>query len=174
MTSAVCPFCRWPLNPALRWPNPGSTSADHVVPRHRGGTETVPAHLYCNMAAGGKWWLYPDAAPRDRGGRIGGAGRGGAPTPERFRRELAYRLSITGPEPVSFQTARRVLEQRAGGVFATRQSSLYRLLHGRGTQSLDAPPPALLAVEPFGESAIRRWTRSLLVPEPEFRGTWIE
>lgn len=58
LRSTAPPVCRWCyklIDLSLRWPDPMSWSADHVVPLDRGGQlhgERVPMHLKCNSARG--------------------------------------------------------------------------------------------------------------------------
>ena len=51
-----CHICHQLINPALRAPDPGSYSIDHVLPRALGGSNALenlrPAHLGCNSRKG--------------------------------------------------------------------------------------------------------------------------
>lgn len=46
----VCGICGQPIDKTLKWPDPMSPSADHVVPHSKGGSDfqLMPAHLGCN------------------------------------------------------------------------------------------------------------------------------
>lgn len=60
----TCQLCADPIDPALKWPEPGSVSLDHIVPLSRGGGHTrvnsQAAHIGCN------WRKYVnDAMPSD-------------------------------------------------------------------------------------------------------------
>lgn len=50
----ICHLCNQEIDLTLAWPDPGSLSADHLVPQSRGGTHTLgnlrPAHLHCNTS----------------------------------------------------------------------------------------------------------------------------
>jgi RNA polymerase subunit RPABC4/transcription elongation factor Spt4 len=52
----VCQLCDHPVNPALRYPHPGSVSLDHIIPLSRGGAHrrdnAQTAHLQCNRQKG--------------------------------------------------------------------------------------------------------------------------
>lgn len=54
----LCGICELPVDAALRFPDPGSPSLDHVLPLSRGGSHTRAntqlAHLYCNNAKGNR------------------------------------------------------------------------------------------------------------------------
>jgi hypothetical protein len=50
---ADCWLCGEPLHPELVWPDPMSTTADHVVPGDP-GSELRPAHGLCNSARGNR------------------------------------------------------------------------------------------------------------------------
>ena len=52
-----CWVCRQPIDYTLRWPHPGSFTADHVIELDRGGDLTDPAnlracHARCNIRRG--------------------------------------------------------------------------------------------------------------------------
>lgn len=54
-TLPVCRWCFRPIDLSLRWPDPLSWSADHVIPLDLGGPlhgERAPMHLKCNSARG--------------------------------------------------------------------------------------------------------------------------
>lgn len=57
-----CGFCGEAIDPALKWPDPGSVSLDHIVPLIHGGEHsrenTRAAHLGCNSADGNRWRNY--------------------------------------------------------------------------------------------------------------------
>lgn len=50
----VCHLCGEPIDLARRWPDRDSATADHLVPRSRGGSDDLanlrPAHLRCNSS----------------------------------------------------------------------------------------------------------------------------
>lgn len=50
----ICHLCGQPIDLTLTWPDPGSLSADHLVPQSRGGSHTLgnlrPSHLHCNTS----------------------------------------------------------------------------------------------------------------------------
>ena len=50
---AACWICGRPLDPGRRWPDPLSTTADHVVPGDP-ASELRPACLRCNSARGSR------------------------------------------------------------------------------------------------------------------------
>lgn len=54
----ICQLCQEPVNPALKFPNPGSASLDHIIPLKRGGLHALSnvqlAHLGCNSKKGAK------------------------------------------------------------------------------------------------------------------------
>lgn len=53
----ICQLCYEPIDPELKWPDPGSVTLDHVVPIADGGAHTLEnvqaAHASCNCAKGG-------------------------------------------------------------------------------------------------------------------------
>lgn len=50
----ICPRCGRPVVPRPWLPADGWQPDHWPIPRERGGTETVPAHTECNLAAGGR------------------------------------------------------------------------------------------------------------------------
>lgn len=52
----VCGICDLPIDSALRWPEYGSLSIDHIVPLSRGGSHTYAnvriSHVICNIRRG--------------------------------------------------------------------------------------------------------------------------
>lgn len=54
----ICHLCEEPVDMSIYWPNPGSPSADHVVPLSRGGHDTLEnvklSHLACNLSKGNR------------------------------------------------------------------------------------------------------------------------
>ena len=55
--SDTCWICGQWIDYTLKWPDPWSKAADHVVPISRGGSnrgEIRPAHLCCNRSRGRK------------------------------------------------------------------------------------------------------------------------
>jgi len=53
--SDTCWLCGQTIDMTLKWPDPWSKSADHVMPLSRGGHmhgELRPAHLRCNKRRG--------------------------------------------------------------------------------------------------------------------------
>lgn len=54
----VCGICGLDVDPAARFPDPGSASLDHIIPLTRGGahvrTNVQLAHLYCNCCKGNR------------------------------------------------------------------------------------------------------------------------
>ena len=56
--SWTCGICHRPVDPALRWPDVGSASLDHVIPLSKGGSHTPGntrcTHLTCNVARGNR------------------------------------------------------------------------------------------------------------------------
>ena len=54
----VCGICGDPIDPALRFPDPGSATLDHRRPLSRGGSHTLDnvqaAHLTCNASKGAR------------------------------------------------------------------------------------------------------------------------
>lgn len=60
----VCQLCNLPIDPELRYPDPGFGTIDHVVPLVVGGsdepTNVVAAHLVCNVRKGARLEPLPD------------------------------------------------------------------------------------------------------------------
>ena len=54
----VCQLCQQPIDLTLEYPNPMMFSVDHITPRSKGGSHTLPnlqaAHLLCNSKRGNK------------------------------------------------------------------------------------------------------------------------
>jgi 5-methylcytosine-specific restriction endonuclease McrA len=60
----VCQLCNLPIDPELRYPDPGFGTIDHVTPLALGGsdepTNVVAAHLVCNLRKGTHLEPLPD------------------------------------------------------------------------------------------------------------------
>lgn len=67
----LCQLCQQPIDPDLRWPDPGSASLDHVVPISRGGEHSYrnvwAAHLDCNCSKGSREVSHGWSRPRAKG-----------------------------------------------------------------------------------------------------------
>ncbi|WP_461186313.1 HNH endonuclease [Trueperella pyogenes] len=54
----ICVICRETIDLRLRWPDPGSFTIDHVLPRALGGSDAIgnlrPAHKKCNEQKGSR------------------------------------------------------------------------------------------------------------------------
>jgi 5-methylcytosine-specific restriction endonuclease McrA len=54
----VCGICKLPVDMSLRWPNPESSSYDHIIPLSKGGSHSELnlqlAHLCCNLCKSNK------------------------------------------------------------------------------------------------------------------------
>lgn len=61
-----CALCGEPIDYAAPHDDPRSFQVDHVIPLHRGGTDTLdnkqPAHRKCNRD---KWFKHPDGVTGD-------------------------------------------------------------------------------------------------------------
>ncbi|MDV8058418.1 MULTISPECIES: HNH endonuclease [unclassified Rhodococcus (in: high G+C Gram-positive bacteria)] len=67
-TNTVCALCGREIDPELKWPDPGSFSADHITPVSKGGHNLGPlqaAHLGCNSARGNRTVQQPSKALRE-------------------------------------------------------------------------------------------------------------
>lgn len=57
-TATVCALCGMPLDKSLKYPDPMSTSIDHILPVTLGGRSTIDnlqaTHLICNKQKGKK------------------------------------------------------------------------------------------------------------------------